>query len=240
MEAILNSRFLNLIINKIDNMINSSASPFLNEKQRDFVSKSNYVNESLKQKLNSNINLKEKEILEYGFDLTSNIYLKSGDVIYRPLSFLKDDLSMQLNHYGIVFGKMKNGDCLILENSDKTNVSFKTLSEFCEPHSINKIKKEQTYGTPLNVVLRRAKEVEHDTYSATDFNCRHFVNYCIYGKKTSEQVVLVKNILMPALNIMTHVLTLVECDNKNSVYLKSIQDFRYKLDLVINNISKKK
>jgi hypothetical protein len=211
--------------------------PFFDERVNVLFERNIKILHYLRNKLSSNISNREKNIVEYGFKINSNTYLNSGDIVFRPLSFLKDDLSLSMNHYGIVFGKMKNGDCLILENSDNTHIGFKTLSEFCEPHSIDKIEIEKNDSDiSFEDILKRAKEVEFNLYSAIHFNCRHFVTYCVYGEKYSEQVEHVKDIVLPILNICSAYLNLIECDTKKPDYLDEIQNLANSLNSIKNNI----
>lgn len=184
--------------------MNNILASLCDEKIREFLKKHEKTLEFLKKMLPSQISEKEKEISEYGFQLNSRTCVKSGDIIYRPLSKFETDLSMDMNHYGIVFGQMRNGECLVLENSSKVNVNFKSLLEFADTHSVENIEVERkNKGTSFNLILNRAKEIEHDRYSLTHFNCRHFVNYCVHGEKISEQVETVKSVASPILHILS-------------------------------------
>ena len=210
--------------------------PILDKKVNAIFDNKNNLCYSLRKKLPSNISIQEKNIVEYGFKLNSKTYVKSGDIIYRPLSFIKDDLSMDMNHYGIVFGKMKNGDCLILENSDETHVNLKTLAQFSYPHSIDLIVKENKNSNfTFSEILNRAKQVEHYLYSATRFNCRHFVNYCVKGKKSSEQVEHLKKIVIPIFNIFSAFLSMVECDTKRPEYTLEVKNLNNQIRLITKN-----
>lgn len=127
-----------------------------------------------------------------------------GDIVFRPLDSINDDFNLDLNHYGIALGTSLRNEILILEITPKHNVRIVNLFNFLSKHSLSELQVERK---PENVsfdeIIERAKEVKNEIYSATNFNCQHFVKYCVYGNNESEAVSNISAVVSPLLDLAT-------------------------------------
>ena len=127
-----------------------------------------------------------------------------GDIVFRPLDTINDDFNLDLNHYGIALGTSLRNEILVLEITPKHNVRIVNLFNFLAKHSLSELQVERK---PENVsfdeIIERAKEVKNEIYSATNFNCQHFVKYCVYGNKGSEAFRNVSAVVSPLLDLVT-------------------------------------
>jgi hypothetical protein len=127
-----------------------------------------------------------------------------GDIVFRPLDTFNDDFNLDLNHYGIALGTSLRNEILILEITQKHNVRIVNLFNFLSKHSLSELQVERK---PENVsfdeIIERAKEVKNEIYSATNFNCQHFVKYCVYGNNESETVSNISAVVSPLLDLVT-------------------------------------
>jgi hypothetical protein len=163
----------------------------------------------LKNRLIKNLLAKASLLHLNEIHINDQIVLCSGDVIYRPLENIESDWNLDFNHYGIVFGTSNKGEKLILDIASKKNVSMVPFETFLGKHSIKKIGFERKpKDTTFETILKRAEELQFEMYSVTNLNCRHFVNYCVYGKKESEAVQNISNIIAPLLDMVTAYLDL--------------------------------
>lgn len=130
--------------------------------------------------------------------------INPGDIVFRPLDNINDDFNLDLNHYGIALGTSLRNEILILEITQKHNVRIVNLFNFLSKHSLSELQVERK---PENVsfdeIIERAKEVKNEIYSATNFNCQHFVKYCVYGNKESEAVRNISAVVSPLLDLVT-------------------------------------
>jgi len=130
--------------------------------------------------------------------------INPGDIVFRPLDSINDDFNLDLNHYGIALGTSLRNEILILEITPKHNVRIVNLFNFLAKHSLSELQVERK---PENVsfdeIIERAKEVKNEIYSATNFNCQHFVKYCVYGTNESEAVRNISAVVSPLLDLVT-------------------------------------
>ena len=162
----------------------------------------------------------------------------SGDIVFRPLDKTKDNLNLGLSHYGIALGTSLRNEILILEITAKHNVRIVNLFNFLSKHSLSELQIERK---PENIhfeeIIERATEVKNEIYSATNFNCQHFVNYCVYGSKDSEGVKNISEVVSPFLNLITKYLNykskFQNIDNKE--FLLQLAD---KIDVINDEIKK--
>lgn len=126
-----------------------------------------------------------------------------GDIIYRPLDGLKDDCNLDLNHYGIVLGTALNNEKLILHTTSKHNIKIVNLYEFLSTKPLSALQVERKpKEVSFEDIIKRAKQLQSELYSITDLNCRHFVNYCVYGKKESLAVQNICEFASPMLDLI--------------------------------------
>jgi hypothetical protein len=127
-----------------------------------------------------------------------------GDVLSRPLDNSNDDFNLDLNHYGIALGTSLMNEILILEMTPKHNIRIVNLFNFLSKHSLSVLQVERK---PENVsfdeIIERAKEVKNEIYSATNFNCQHFVKYCVYGNKESDAARNISAVVSPLLDLVS-------------------------------------
>lgn len=127
-----------------------------------------------------------------------------GDILFRPLDNCNDDFNLDFNHYGIALGTSLRNEILILEITPKHNVRIVNLFKFLLMHSLSELQvKRKPENISFDEIIERAKIVKNEFYSATNFNCQHFVNYCIYGNKESEAVKNISPVVSPLLDLVT-------------------------------------
>ncbi|GBF44576.1 hypothetical protein LPTSP2_38790 [Leptospira ellinghausenii] len=90
-------------------------------------------------------------------------------------------------HTGVVFGKDKNGNILILHNHKDTDIQVVTLSEFLGGEHYFQLRKP---SLPMKLVFRRMEQALNirKKYKLTDFNCQHFSSSIVDGIETSSAV----------------------------------------------------
>lgn len=104
-----------------------------------------------------------------------------GYILKRPL-WNKEFGSLKLEyHYGIVLGTSDVGKQLIIEMTKGKNVRIITVEQFLVPFDIQHMQIELAKGFPRDKIIERAKELRFETYSLLDLNCKHFVQWCIFG-----------------------------------------------------------
>lgn len=158
------------------------------------------LNEQTKKDLFKDLEL----IYKPEMNTTDSRTFNPGDIVFRPLDSIDDDFNLDLNHYGIALGTSLRNEILILEITQKHNVRIVNLFNFLSKHSLSELQVERK---PENVsfdeIIERAKEVKNEIYSATNFNCQHFVKYCVYGNKENEAAKNISAVVSPLLDLVT-------------------------------------
>ncbi len=216
--------------------MNDIFEPFYSDAVRKIVMQNDQVLEQLKKRRKESLSEKVSLIFTRQIQLSNNLALNSGDIILRPIKNLKSDWGLDLNHYGIVLGTTSFNEKLVLEITSEKNVQIISLSSFLDGRNINEISyKRKPNDTSFETIIERAKELQFESYMVTQLNCRHFVEYCVYGKRESKAVQNIANIMTPILDITSLYLDYKACfhDEKGK---KTIYDFRLKIKEISNNI----
>ena len=159
-----------------------------------------------------------------------------GDIVFRPLDKINNDFNLDLNHYGIALGTSLRNEILILEITPKHNVRIVNLFNFLSKHSLSELQVERKpESVSFDEIIERAKEVKNEIYSATNFNCQHFVKYCVYGNKDSGAIRNISAVVSPLLDLVTKYLNykskFQNIDNKE--FLLQLAD---KIDVINDEI----
>lgn len=90
-------------------------------------------------------------------------------------------------HTGIVFGKDRFGNMLILHNHQSSDVKLVTFNEFMSGNGDFQLRKP---SLPMMEVFRRMEQALFVTkkYNLIDFNCQHFTSSIIDGIETSSAI----------------------------------------------------
>jgi len=140
-------------------------------------------------------------IEKFHVDILGLPRLKSGCILYRPLSFLDRDFGKALSHYGIVFGTDRYNGIMILE-MNKSGVCVVSLKEFLGGQKVEMVNyKIIDESIDFNAIFQRAIALQFKSYRGGTLNCQHFVNYCIYGSFHSVGIQKAKKVVVPILNI---------------------------------------
>lgn len=198
--------------------------PFYSKETKKNIKQTQLILKNLNSQRNKDLFKKLELIFNPEINTVDGRIFYAGDIIFRPLDIVKDDYNLDLNHYGIVLGTAYSGEKLILHISPKYNVEIVSLYKFLSKHNLSNLQVERK---PQNIsfeeIIDRAKEVKNEIYSATNFNCRHFVNYCVYDKKESLAVQNVSNVVSPFLELVSKYLNYkasFQADEHKAVLLK--------------------
>ena len=153
------------------------------------------LNKTLKKDIRKRLNT----IKDYYIKLENNRIIKAGHIIFRPLANKTEISDNGFNHYAIVLGTTHSGEQLVVDINDKRNVAPDTFENFRLKFPLSLVIVEEN-DTDLNLILERVIEMQFALYYADDFNCRHFVTYCVYGKKRSEAVKYLTEQISPGIN----------------------------------------
>lgn len=214
--------------------------PLLNEKQLNIINKNRFIIQNL-NKVSKEIFYKElfEKIESISiFEINTEIgIIKSGDILFRPLEVINSDCNLDFNHYGIFLGELNN-EILILDNNQDRNIGIVNLETFLSKHNIKKLQiKKKPENIMFSEIIDRAKEIQFKHYSLTDFNCSHFVNYCVFGENKSDAVKNVVKIVSPLLNIFAKYLEYKS--NYQERYVKNqLQNDSKKIKEIIKNLEK--
>ncbi|MGZ5486598.1 MAG: hypothetical protein ACXWFB_11940 [Nitrososphaeraceae archaeon] len=193
------------------------------------------VNKSLKKDIKERLNTVKYHYIK----LDDNRVIKAGHVIFRPLANKMEISAKGFNHYAIVIGTTLLGQKLIVDINEKRNVDVDTFENFRLKFPLNLVHVEEN-DTDLNLILKRVVETQFALYYVDDFNCRHFVTYCVYGKKRSEAVKYLTKQISPGLNAVISYFELCVCSAINEkdqkLFLRS-KTFFEKVDQIIKELN---
>ena len=90
-------------------------------------------------------------------------------------------------HTGVVYGKDRHGNMLVLHNHPGTNIALVTLNEFLDGEQGFQLR---IPTLPMKEVFRRMDQAVNvrKKYDLTDFNCQHFSSSIVDGIATSSAV----------------------------------------------------
>lgn len=213
-------------------ILNKLAYPRLSEKKLvNFIE----LNKSLKKDIRERINT----IKEFSIKLEDNRIIKAGHIIFRPLANNTEISDYGFNHYAIVLGTTHSGERLIVDINEKRNVAIDSFENFKLKFPLSSVLVEEN-DKDLKTILDRAIEMQFSLYFADEFNCRHFVTYCIYGKKKSEAVKYLTEQISPFLKASGDYLDLRMKRSKNEKDIKvisSVKVFIEKVESIIKEIN---
>lgn len=115
--------------------------------------------------------------------INGNVF-ERGDILERPM--YNNLHKFYLKHYGIYYGTDDFGKAYIINKEADGFIYVRTLFDYMKELKLEDtriLKKPEE--TTIDEIIRRAKEIEKEPYTALSNNCQHFVNYSVYGKYTS-------------------------------------------------------
>jgi hypothetical protein len=191
------------------------------------------LNKSFKKDLQETLN----SIVIQEVKLEDGRIIKAGTIIYRPLQNKKSISDLGFNHYGIVLGTTADNQKLLVDINDKRNVAISPFSEFQLNFKLAQIYTEE-HSVELQVILKRVIEMQFALYYFDSFNCRQFVNYCVYGKKESEAVdalgKLTSLVLTPYIEYINFKISMFKDDRDKKIF----RDYSQFLSKVNFNVQK--
>lgn len=181
-----------------------------------------------------------KLIVQKNICLDDGRIIKQGNIIFRPLEKNENISKRGFNHYAIVLGTTAKGEKLIVDIDNKRNVRISLFEDFkLKKFTLNKIMEEKN-DIDFNLIAARIIEMQYELYYFDDFNCRHFVYYCVYGKRECEAVKNISSVATPLLDILsTYLQNLAEIQPRPNIKTR-ILEMSDKVNVINTKIKKLK
>ncbi|MFI0425322.1 MAG: hypothetical protein ACH34V_00050 [Flavobacterium sp.] len=147
----------------------------------------------------------------------------TGSIFSRPVI---NSLGIY-KHYAIVYGYDENNVLWMIENN-LNGVECITFDDFLNGQKRFKVEKFNNNRFLGEIMLSRAKSKSKSIYIQNEFNCEHFVNFCLTGISYSKQIEITKVI---ADAIFTCVELNVSIKTRNQELLDSLNNTRKILNI---------
>lgn len=147
----------------------------------------------------------------------------TGSVFSRPVI---NSLGIY-KHYAIVYGFDENNVLWMIEHN-LNGVECITFDDFLNGQKRYKVEKFNNNRLLGEIMLSRAKSKSKSIYIQNEFNCEHFVNFCLTGRSYSKQIEITKVI---ADVIFTYVEVNVSIKTRDQELLNSLNNTRKILNI---------
>ena len=147
----------------------------------------------------------------------------TGSVFSRPVI---NSLGIY-KHYAIVYGFDENNVLWMIEHNIN-GVECITFDDFLNGQKRFKVEKFNNNRFLGEIILSRAKSKYKSIYIQNEFNCEHFVNFCLTGISYSKQIEITKVI---ADAVFTCVELNVSIKTRNQELLDSLNNTRKILNI---------
>jgi len=169
-----------------------------------------------------------------GVHLPDGRFAASGDILVRPM----DKSKGAIEHFVFVYGTTIDNKELVFEMGPDNDVALIELkTNFIKHHNCKDIAiRPKLVDTPFADILKRVEECEFDTYCWYSKNCEQFVNYCVYGKKKSAQIDLLRGVSQAFAEIYLLKWKLRAINPDNSEYMSYIKGEIARLEKLVSDI----